>query len=874
MKNDAQKLQGVVPKNSKGNGLFSLRTYLRIVSSGASTVASTVRSAGASVASSIAERYEETIRDQVHWAGFDKVECIGGVLRQVLLLAYHHGFQVWDVEEADDVRQLASRHDGPVSFLQIQKKPILSKKLEDKFADFRPLLVVAGDISFFGGGNNVFGVNSSSGNGNTDLSNDNQLPTVVRFYSIRSHDYVHVLKFRAAVYSVRCSPRVVAISQLSQIHCFNSATLEKEYNILTYPVASGYFGSGAIGYGPLAVGPRWLAYSGAPVTVPNTNRVRPEHLAPAGLPLSPNVSLVAHIAKESSKQLAAGIVTLGDMGYRKLTKYYSELLPDTNVLIKSGNSSFKSNGAVNGHIPDLENTGMVLVRDIISKTIIVQFRAHKSPISALCFDPSGTLLVTASIHGHNINVFHIIPSSFSSSSLFTGTGSSVHLYRLQRGITNAVIQDISFSDDSQWIMISSSRGTSHLFAISPSEVRANIQLQNITSDGSHIHCSQSLVAHKLKDLNSFSGPITLSVVSRIKNGNNGWKGAVSGAAAAATGKVNPISGAIASTFHNCKASIAYLDANSLQTKYYLLLFSPSGCIIQYVLRQSSGEDSSIDLSGLNAIPHGLSLESDSRFVVEPLQKWDICHKRNRRDRDDNMDVYGEHGNAENAKLFQKITKKVNSVYPTDCPGAMVKPSSEENNHLYISEIELQMHSVQVPLWTKPGISFQVVIDDTMKMVEDGSISGEIEIDKILCRTVEVRSEDLKPVLDYVYKSNFKQLRRGDLDTSRNISMVKSKSGSSEFGMLSRQSSTNPIDPMPDCPASSELSNSTNDNYFAESGGDSFVNTPFNERPLINHQLLHANSREELQMESQVKFVNSKESPNFDSYAEDADNAAS
>lgn len=60
-----QKLQGAVPRNGRGNGLFSLRTYLRIVSSGASTVASTVRSAGASVASSIAERYEEAIRDQV-----------------------------------------------------------------------------------------------------------------------------------------------------------------------------------------------------------------------------------------------------------------------------------------------------------------------------------------------------------------------------------------------------------------------------------------------------------------------------------------------------------------------------------------------------------------------------------------------------------------------------------------------------------------------------------------------------------------------------------------------------------------------------------------------------------------------------------------
>jgi WD40 repeat protein len=78
----------------------------------------------------------------------------------------------------------------------------------------------------------------------------------------------------------------------------------------------------------------------------------------------------------------------------------------------------------------------VIVRDIVSKQIIVQFQAHTSPISALCFDPSGTLLVTASIHGRNINVFRIIPPAPNSESDAAGT--YFHLYKLQRGITNAV----------------------------------------------------------------------------------------------------------------------------------------------------------------------------------------------------------------------------------------------------------------------------------------------------------------------------------------------------------------------------------------------------------------------------------------------------
>lgn len=74
----------------------------------------------------------------------------------------------------------------------------------------------------------------------------------------------------------------------------------------------------------------------------------------------------------------------------------------------------------------------VIVRDIVGKSVVAQFRAHKSPISALCFDPSGMLLVTASIQGHNINVFKIMPGSSEVGKAY------VHLYQLQRGLTNAV----------------------------------------------------------------------------------------------------------------------------------------------------------------------------------------------------------------------------------------------------------------------------------------------------------------------------------------------------------------------------------------------------------------------------------------------------
>lgn len=153
---------------------------------------------------------------KVQWAGFDKLECEGNIVRQVLLLGYRSGFQVWDVEEADDVRELVSRHDGSVSFLQMQQKPLPSKRSADKFADVRPLLVVVEDGGVHFPDGQVSPCIGSDTNCN-ELGNGNLMPTVVRFYSLRSYSYVHALKFRTAVFSVRCSPRVVAVSLAYQV---------------------------------------------------------------------------------------------------------------------------------------------------------------------------------------------------------------------------------------------------------------------------------------------------------------------------------------------------------------------------------------------------------------------------------------------------------------------------------------------------------------------------------------------------------------------------------------------------------------------------------------------------------------------------------
>ena len=90
----------------------------------------------------------------------------------------------------------------------------------------------------------------------------------------------------------------------------------------------------------------------------------------------------------------------------------------------------------------------VVIKDFVSRAIISRFRAHTSPISALCFDPSGTLLVTASVHGNNINIFRILPNfsqNESGSQSFNWNYAHVHLYKIHRGITSAVCFPYLFS---------------------------------------------------------------------------------------------------------------------------------------------------------------------------------------------------------------------------------------------------------------------------------------------------------------------------------------------------------------------------------------------------------------------------------------------
>lgn len=148
-----------------------------------------------------------------------------------------------------------------------------------------------------------------------------------------------------------------------QIYCFDALTFENKFSVLTYPVPqlSGQGSTGFnVGYGPMAVGPRWLAYASNSPLMSNTSRLGPQNLTPSpgvSPSTSPgNGSYVARYAMESSKQLAAGIINLGDMGCKTLYKYCQELLPDGSSSPVSSNSGWKVSRLAG---TEMDNAGMV-----------------------------------------------------------------------------------------------------------------------------------------------------------------------------------------------------------------------------------------------------------------------------------------------------------------------------------------------------------------------------------------------------------------------------------------------------------------------------------------------------------------------------------
>lgn len=344
----------------------------------------------------------------------------------LLILGYSNGIQVWSIPANGEAVEVLSWRHGLVKCLKVLPTPLIdtAKEKIDQYFYKRPLIALceAGSNPQF----QYFSVN---------------------FISLKDGDQVKNIKFKSPVVDIFANRTSVVLTFTEKIAVFDLVTLEDRLTITTCQVSPG------ITPNPIALGARWIAYS----------------------------EKAMHIAKKSG----GGCNGDGEVSYTatvlNAAKTLGKSLKDLGGQVAAGltgtttpNMSFNASGNPSESV----QYGVVTILDIKnpikenspgnpisingSDPIVAHFVAHKDPVVAMAFDFSGMLLFTADKKGHNFHIFRIYPHPISSA-----LAAVHHLYTLHRGDTTAKVQDIVFSLDSRYVAVLTTRGTTHLFAITP-----------------------------------------------------------------------------------------------------------------------------------------------------------------------------------------------------------------------------------------------------------------------------------------------------------------------------------------------------------------------------------------------------------------------
>ena len=116
-------------------------------------------------------------------------------------------------------------------------------------------------------------------------------------------------------------------------------------------------------------------------------------------------------------------------------------------------------GITPGLAPQRDPSSAVTIFDVESNMAFASFSPHNGEIQCMAFDPSGTLLATASSDGTTVNVFQIGGREVS------GEGSVTLLCRLNRGMTPQTITSLAFSPLSDFVALATTVGTVHVFCL-------------------------------------------------------------------------------------------------------------------------------------------------------------------------------------------------------------------------------------------------------------------------------------------------------------------------------------------------------------------------------------------------------------------------
>ncbi|XP_034139096.1 uncharacterized protein LOC117590514 isoform X1 [Drosophila guanche] len=430
-------------------------------------------------------------KDTITWARFetcadvsdprfgDDWELEGNAAPPLLLiLGYGLGVQVWAIPANGEAVEVLSWRHGVVTALRVLPTPATAPALDengradepvDAFAEKRPLaaLVDGGSAAasgFMSGGSGGSGIGGGSGGGIGSGSGGSASGvaqfSAVNFLSLKTGVQVKTIKFKNAVLDIQANRSAVVITFHERIAVFDARTLEDRLTITTcYP-------SPGINPNPIALGPRWLAYA--------EHKLLHSKRSGGGCDGEGVPSYTATVLN-AAKSLGKGLRELGEQVAAGLT----------GATAGSGASSKSSSFDSASGGPDAKQSGVVTIIDVkhpvkdyspttgtpLSSTggaqaggdpIVAHFVAHSEALVAMEFDSSGMLLLTADRRGHDFHVFRVQPHPVGPC-----LAAVHHLYVLHRGDTSAKVQHIAFSLDSRWASVSTLRGTTHVFPITP-----------------------------------------------------------------------------------------------------------------------------------------------------------------------------------------------------------------------------------------------------------------------------------------------------------------------------------------------------------------------------------------------------------------------
>eukprot|EP00439_Symbiodinium_sp_Y106_P013360 s550_g1.t3 len=375
--------------------------------------------------------------------------------RQLLVVGYTDGFQLWDLQDPTAAKELVSKYDKAVLQARLLPLPLLPASEQTEPGESFLGVSAAPLMAYLHKGS----------------------PALVRLFSLRSHDDVHLLRLTEPARSLQAGRRFFAVGFAKQVELYDALQFHALFSVQCHGAAGPTF----------ALSHRWLAYNLPPHVMVSTGS---SYAGPQpGLPGKPRLPAV----------VKDGLEYLGQVGQRTLDQV---LMPPTTApesAASQGSASLRS--------------GSVAVRDVETQTVISQFEDHAEAVECMVWDPSGLQLVTCAALGHRILVHRAVLGKGHALTLDSGKdgpqlGSLTfqHVFTLSRGLTPAVISNIAISDDSQFVAVSSAKGTTHVF-----------RLPSFHSHRHQLLETGAVVVPGMAGVDT--GPVNLSVCTRVRLGS-------------------------------------------------------------------------------------------------------------------------------------------------------------------------------------------------------------------------------------------------------------------------------------------------------------------------------------------------------------------